>query len=163
MSEDNKNKKEDWYFFILRPRFAMVISIFITIVGIIAMSGLKLEKYPNITPPQVRVTASYPGASADVVESSVASLIESAVNGVENMIYMSSTSVDNSYTLTVYFSVGTNKDIALVNVQNRLSQVEPRLPEDVRRLGVNAKTQVSGAGLMILGLTSPNKTYDELY
>ena len=119
----------------------MVISIFITILGLISIAGLKLEEFPTITPVQVYVTASYPGASAEVIENSVASLIESQVNGVEDMIYMSSTSKDQSYSLTVYFKVGTNKDMALVNVQNRLSQVEPRLPEDVRRLGVNAKQQ----------------------
>lgn len=166
VSKDNikkDNKKGNLYFFISKPRFAMVISIFLTILGIISILGLKLEKYPDITPVQVSVTASYPGASADVIESSVASLIESGVNGVENMIYMTSTSMDDSYQLVIYFKTGTNKDIALVNVQNRLQQVQPRLPEEVRRLGVNARTKVSGAGLMIIGVLSPDKTFDELY
>ena len=135
--EDNK-KKNKLYFFITKPRFAMVISIFITLVGLVSMFGLQLEKYPNITPPQVVVQASYPGASAAVIESSVASILESQINGVENMIYMSSTCYDESYQLNIYFKVGTNKDINLVNVQNRISQVEALLPEDVKRLGVTA-------------------------
>ena len=120
--EDNK-KKKGLYFFITKPRFAMVISIFITIIGLVSMFGLQLEKYPNITPPQVTVSASYPGASASVIESSVASLVESQVNGVENMLYMSSTCYDEMYQLNIFFKVGTNKDINLVNVQNRLKQV----------------------------------------
>ena len=153
---DIKKDEQKWYFFIARPRFAMVISIFITILGLISIAGLKLEEYPNITPVQVYVSASYPGASAEVIENSVASLIESQVNGVEDMIYMSSTSKDQSYGLTVYFKVGTNKDMALVNVQNRLSQIEPRLPEDVRRLGVNAKARVTGPGVMMLQVYSPD-------
>ena len=159
---DNKNKENKWYFFIARPRFAMVISIFITILGLISIAGLKLEEYPNITPVQVYVSASYPGASAEVIENSVASLIESQVNGVEDMIYMSSTSKDQSYSLVVYFKVGTNKDMALVNVQNRLSQVEPRLPEDVRRLGVTAKVRTSGAGVLMLQAYSPDNSMSAL-
>ena len=118
MSNEN-NQKKDLYFFIKRPRFAMVIAIFISIVGLIAMLTLQLEKYPDVTPPQVSVTANYTGASASDVESSVASLIESQVNGVENMLYMTSTSYDQTYNLTIYFKVGTDKDINLVNVQNR--------------------------------------------
>ena len=156
------NKKKNLYFFIQRPRFAIVIAILITLVGIISMFGLQLEKYPNVTPPQVSVRASYPGASAAVIESSVASLVESQVNGVENMIYMSSTSSDESYQLNIFFKVGTNKDINLVNVQNRLKQVEPLLPEDVRRLGVTAKNQVAGAGACILSLGSTNDSWTQL-
>ena len=159
--EDNK-KKNNLYFFITKPRFAMVISIFITLVGIVSLFGLQLEKYPNITPPQVTVRATYPGASAAVIESSVASLVESQINGVENMLYMSSTSSDESYQLSVFFKVGTNKDINLVNVQNRLKQVEPLLPEDVRRLGVTAKNQVAGAGACILSLGSENDSWSQL-
>ncbi len=159
--EDN-NKKNNLYFFITKPRFAMVISIFITLLGLVSLVGLQLEKYPNITPPQVSVRATYPGASAAVIESSVASLIESQVNGVENMIYMSSTSSDEAYQLNVFFKVGTNKDINLVNVQNRLQQVEPLLPEDVKRLGVTAKNQVAGAGACILSLGSENDSWTQL-
>ena len=159
---NNKNNEQKWYFFIARPRFAMVISIFITILGLISIAGLKLEEYPNITPVQISVSASYPGASAEVIENSVASLIESQINGVEDMIYMSSTSKDQSYQLTVYFKVGTNKDMALVNVQNRISQVEPRLPEEVRRLGVTAKARVSGAGVLMLQAYSPDNSVTPL-
>ncbi len=159
--EDNK-KKNQLYFFITKPRFAMVISIFITLVGLVSMFGLQLEKYPNITPPQVVVSASYPGASASVIESSVASILESQINGVENMIYMSSTCYDESYQLDIYFKVGTNKDINLVNVQNRISQVEALLPEDVKRLGVTATNEVAGAGACILDLVSNDGSWSQL-
>ena len=159
--EDNK-KKKGLYFFITKPRFAMVISIFITIVGLVSMFGLQLEKYPNITPPQVTVSASYPGASAAVIESSVASLVESQVNGVENMLYMSSTCYDEMYQLNIFFKVGTNKDINLVNVQNRLQQVEPLLPEEVKRLGVTATNKVAGAGACILNLVSKDGSWSQL-
>ncbi len=159
---NNKKKKSNLYFFITKPRFAMVISIFITLVGLVSMLGLQLEKYPNITPPQVSVSASYPGASASVIESSVASILESQINGVENMLYMSSTSYDEAYSLSIYFKVGTNKDINLVNVQNRIQQVQALLPEDVQRLGVTAKNQVSGAGACILNLVSNNKSWTQL-
>jgi len=159
---EDSNKKNNLYFFIRKPRFAMVISIFITLAGLIALSVLQLEKYPNITPPQVTVSASYPGASAAVIESSVASIIESQMNGVENMIYMSSSSNDESYSLNIFFKVGTNKDINLVNVQNRLKQAEPLLPEDVKRLGVTATTRVAGAGACILSLGSENDSWSQL-
>ena len=159
--EENK-KKNNLYFFITKPRFAMVISIFITLVGLVSMFGLQLEKYPNITPPQVVVSASYPGASASVIESSVASILESQINGVENMIYMSSTCYDESYQLDIYFKVGTNKDINLVNVQNRISQVEALLPEDVKRLGVTATNEVAGAGACILDLVSNDGSWSQL-
>lgn len=161
MNNENKPKK-DLYFFIKRPRFAIVISIFISIVGLIAMLTLQLEKYPDITPPQVSVTANYTGASASDVESSVASLIESQVNGVENMLYMTSTSSDQQYTLTIFFKIGTDKDINLVNVQNRLQQVSPKLPEDVRRLGITAVNEVSGPGVGIFNLESEDKSWSQL-
>ncbi len=160
--EKDKSKNEELYFFIRKPRFAIVISLFITLVGVISMMGLQLEKYPDITPPQIQVTASYPGASADVVESSVASLIESQVNGVEDMIYMVSTSTDASYQLQIYFKVGSDRNIDLVNVQNRIQQIEPKLPEDVKRLGVTAKQRVSGAGVAILNLASTDGRYSQL-
>lgn len=161
--KDNKqDKNKGLYFFIAKPRFAIVISIFITILGIISITGLKLEKYPNITPPQIMVTASYPGASADVVESSVASILESQVNGVEDMLYMISTSSDESYQLQIYFKVGSDRNIDLVNVQNRIQQIQPKLPEDVKRLGVTAKQQVSGAGVAILNLASTDGRYSQL-
>lgn len=162
--DDNNKKfdKKNLYFFITKPRFAMVISIFIILIGVISIIGLRLEKYPDITPPQVVVNASYPGASASVIESSVASVIESQVNGVENMLYMTSTSSDELYTLQIYFKVGTNKDINLVNVQNRLQQVTPKLPQDVTRLGVTAQTKVNGAGACILNLSSDDGSWNQL-
>ncbi len=163
--ENNQNKEKDkkgLFFFIQKPRFAMVISIFITLVGILAVMSLKLEKYPDITPPQIMVTASYPGASADVVESSVASIVESQINGVEDMLYMISTSADESYQLQIYFNVGSDRNIDLVNVQNRIQQIQPKLPEDVKRLGVTAKQQVSGAGVAILNLASTDDRYSQL-
>ena len=162
MNNNEKQKNNDLYFFITKPRFAIVISLFITIVGIISILGLKLEKYPNITPPQITVTASYPGASADVVESSVASILESQINGVEDMLYMISTSSDESYKLQIYFKVGSDRNIDLVNVQNRIQQIQPKLPEDVKRLGVTAKQQVSGAGAAILNLSSTDDRYSQL-
>ena len=161
MSNEN-NQKKDLYFFIKRPRFAMVIAIFISIVGLIAMLTLQLEKYPDVTPPQVSVTANYTGASASDVESSVASLIESQVNGVENMLYMTSTSYDQTYNLTIYFKVGTNKDINLVNVQNRLQQVTPKLPEEVKRLGITAVNKVSGPGTGTFNLRSEDGSWSQL-
>ncbi len=162
MSEQKQQNKKNLYFFIQKPRFAIVISIFITLVGFISILGLKLEKYPDITPPQIAVSASYPGASADVVESSVASVVESQVNGVEDMLYMISTSSDESYKLQVYFKVGSDRNIDLVNVQNRIQQIQPKLPEDVKRLGVTAKQQVSGAGVCILNMVSDNKSWSQL-
>lgn len=162
MDDNKKTGKNDLYFFIRKPRFAMVISILITVLGLVAIFGLKMEKYPDITPPQVVVTAMYPGASASVVESTIASIIESQVNGVENMLYMISTSSDETYNLQIFFKVGTNKDINLVNVQNRLQQVQPRLPEDVKRLGVSAMNRVSGAGVCILNVSSPDHSWSQL-
>ncbi len=162
MEDSKKPDKKNLYFFITKPRFAMVISIFIVLVGIISILGLKLEKYPDITPPQVVVSASYPGASASVIESAVASVIESQVNGVENMLYMTSTSGDESYQLQLFFKVGTNKDINLVNVQNRLQQITPKLPEDVKRLGLTAQNKVSGAGVCILNIISEDGSWSQL-
>ena len=113
--------KEDLYFFIKKPRFAVVISALIVILGLLSLFGLQQEKYPNITPPQVTITAYYPGANASVIESSIASLLESQLNGVQDMIYMSSTSYDGAYSLNIFFKTGTDNDINLMNVQNKLS------------------------------------------
>ena len=165
MTEQNNNghkDKKNLYFFIQKPRFAIVISIFITLLGIISIMGLQLEKYPDITPPQIAVSASYPGASADVVESSVAAVVESQVNGVEDMLYMISTSSDESYKLQIYFKVGSDRNIDLVNVQNRIQQIQPKLPEDVKRLGVTAKQQVSGSGVCILNVISEDGSWSQL-
>ena len=124
--------------FIRRPRLAAVISIVMFLAGLIAMTRMPIEQYPNITPPVVAVTASYPGAGAEVTEATVAQVIEDKVIGVDNMIYMSSTSnADGSYTLNVSFAVGTDPDIATVNVQNRVSLAEPMLPAEVKQTGVS--------------------------
>ena len=103
--------KEKLYFFIRKPRFALVISICIVIIGLISLAGLKQESYPDVTPPQIMVSANYQGASAEVIESSVATVLENKLNGVENLSYMSSTSYDGSYSLTMYFKVGSDKNI----------------------------------------------------
>lgn len=150
-------------FFIERPRFAGVVSIVMLLLGLLAIAVLPVSQYPDITPPQIVVKATYPGASAQVLVDTVAIPIENAVNGVEDMLYMSSTSDDNgSYTLTVTFNIGTNPDIARVKVQNRLQQVNSELPEVVTKQGIDISSQLSNM-LAMLVLRSPNNTYDSLY
>jgi len=144
--------KDKLFFFIRKPRFALVISICIVIVGLISLAGLKQESYPDVTPPQIQVSASYLGASAEVVESSVATVLENKLNGVENMTYMTSTSYDGSYSLTMYFKVGSDKNINLMNVNNRIQQVKSLLPEDVQRTGVTAISKSSGSGALMFSL-----------
>ena len=150
----------DCKFFINRPRFAFVISIVIILVGLIAMKGLPLEEYPTITPPQVTVSATYMGASSDVIESTVAAPIESAVNGVERMLYMTSNSKDGQYRLTIYFEVGSDPDMNVVNVQNKVSLVTSRLPSDVSRYGLTVKQNTGGGGLLYYGIYSPDNSVD---
>ena len=150
-------------FFIDRPKFAFVISIVISLAGLISLTQLPIAEFPEISPPQVRVTASYPGASAEVVEQTVAAPIEAQVNGVDDMIYMSSTSAnDGSYTLNVTFEVGTDPDIAAVNVQNRVALAMPQLPEEVSRQGVETKKQSTNM-LLIVNLYSPDNTFDAIF
>lgn len=151
------------HLFIRRPKFAIVISLAIILAGIIAMKSLPLEEYPNITPPQVVISANYPGASSDVVEATVAAPLEAQVNGVENMIYMTSSSQNGSYTLNLFFEIGTDPDMAVINVQNRLQLVTPRLPDVVRRYGLTVTKTVSGPGLLLISINSPHNTYDPLY
>ena len=143
-------------FFIDRPIFANVIAIVTLLFGIVAINRLPVERYPAITPPTVIVTTTYPGANAKVVADTVAAPIEQQINGVENMMYMSSTSsADGSYSLTITFEIGTNLDNAQVLVQNRLSVATPVLPEEVRRQGVTVKKQSSNI-ILAISLTSEN-------
>jgi HAE1 family hydrophobic/amphiphilic exporter-1 len=150
-------------FFISRPKFAFVISILIVITGLVAIVALPIAQYPELTPPQVNVSAFYPGADAETIADTVAGPLESKINGVEDMIYMSSNSAnDGSYTLTVSFEVGSDEDINTVNVQNRVAQATSQLPEEVRRQGVTTTKQSTNM-LMVVNLISPNKTFDSLF
>ena len=149
--------------FVRRPKLAIIISLVIILAGLIAMVSLPVEEYPSITPPQVIVSATYNGASSDVVASTIAAPVELQLNGVENMIYMSSDSRNDSYKLTIYFAVGTDPDMALVNVQNQLQLVTPRLPEEVRRYGLTVKKSTGGPGCLMMSIRSPHGTYDSLY
>ena len=154
--------KEKLFFFIQKPRFALVISVCIVILGLISIFSLKQESYPDVTPPQVRVSASYQGASAEVIESSIATVLENKLNGVEDLTYMTSTSNDGSYSLTLYFKVGSDKNINLMNVQNRIQQVQSQLPEDVQRTGVTAISRSSGSGAVILTLYPESGDWTQL-
>src|SRR5229473_91979 len=149
--------------FIDRPIFAAVLSIFIVIAGLAAMRNLPIAQYPEIAPPVVTVTANYPGASAGVIEQTVAAPLENQINGVEHMIYMSSTSTSNGQVqIHVTFDIGTDIDQATVNINNRVRQVEPRLPADVRRLGVTVEKS-SSSFLLVAAFYSPEGRYDDLY
>ena len=133
------------------------------LAGMLMITTLPLEEYPSITPPQVVVTATYAGASSDVIEDTIAAPVEAQLNGVEDMIYMSSTSQNGQYQLTLYFEIGSDPDMAVVNVQNQLQLVTPRLPEEVRRYGLSVKKSTGGPGLMMISVNSPTHTYDSLY
>jgi multidrug efflux pump len=151
------------HFFIDRPIFSAVISIVISIAGLMAMVTLPIAQYPQITPVQIQVTATYPGANADLVAQNVGAPIEQQVNGANNMIYMTSTSASTgNYTLTVYFTIDTDPSIAQVDVQNRVSQAMPQLPQAVQAQGVNTQ-QKTQTFLMILALYSPDGRYDPEY
>ncbi len=150
-------------FFIDRPVFANVIAIVTILLGVVALYRLPVERYPAIVPPTVVVSAAYPGANAKVVADTVAAPIEQQVNGVENMMYMTSTSSsDGTYALTITFEIGTNLDDAQVLVQNRVAIAQPSLPEEVRRQGLSVKKQSSNI-IMAVTLTSPSKKFDGLF
>jgi|UniRef100_UPI0037835138 hydrophobe/amphiphile efflux-1 (HAE1) family protein len=150
-------------FFITRPIFAGVLSLLIFILGSISMFQLPISEYPEVVPPTVIVTATYPGANPKTIAETVASPLEQTVNGLENMLYMSSQSTANGVMiLTVTFKIGTDLDLAQVQVQNRVSQVLPKLPEEVRRYGVTT-VKSSPDMTLVVHLLSPNDRYDEIY
>ncbi|HZF44006.1 MAG TPA: multidrug efflux RND transporter permease subunit [Sphingomonadaceae bacterium] len=149
-------------FFIDRPIFAWVIALSISLAGLLAVQSLPIEQYPTIAPPSVTINVNYPGADAATVEENVTSIIEQEMNGVENFLYMSSTSAANgTATVTVTFQTGTDVKLAQVDVQNRLSSVESRLPEEVRRQGITV-SEANANFLMIVAITSPDGSRDAL-
>ena len=151
------------HFFVDRPIFATVLSVFVIIVGAAAYFTLPVAQYPEIAPPTIVVTASYPGASAEVVSDTVSTPLEQEINGVENMLYMNSqATADGNLQLTITFALGTDLDISQVLVQNRVSIAEPKLPEEVRRLGITVKKN-SPDMLMVIHLSSPDGSRDQLY
>lgn len=149
-------------FFIKRPVFAWVIALFIVLFGVIAIPQLPIARYPSVAPPSVSLTASYPGATPQTLNDSVVSLIERELSGVKNLLYFES-SVDTSgmAQITVTFKPGTDAELAQVDVQNRIKAVEPRLPQAVRQNGLQVESAASGF-LMMVGMTSPDGTYDEI-
>ena len=151
------------HFFIDRPIFAAVVSIVFVILGGVSFSRLPVAQYPEIAPPIINVSGQYPGASADVVASTVVTPIEQQINGVENMLYMSSNSTaDGRFSIQVTFDLGTNLDIAQVQVQNRVAIAQPRLPSDVRNIGVTV-SKSSPDLMMVVHLYSPDKSRDSLF
>ncbi len=151
------------HFFIDRPIFAAVVSVVFVIVGAVSFARLPVAQYPEIAPPTVTVTGQYPGASAETVANTVVSPIEDQINGVENMLYVYSNSTsDGRFTISVTFDLGTNLDIAQVQVQNRVQIAQPRLPNDVRNIGV-VVAKASPDLMMVISLVSPNKTRDQLF
>src|SRR5215210_2323578 len=151
------------HFFIYRPIFAAVLSILLLLVGGIAYLGLPVAQYPEVAPPTIVVRASYPGANAQTVAETVATPLEQQVNGVEDMLYMSSYSTgDGAMSLTVTFKLGTDLDKAQVLVQNRVAIATPRLPEEVRRLGITT-LKSSPDLMMVVHMLSPDDSYDQLY
>ena len=150
-------------FFIRRPIFASVISIVIMLAGLAAIKALPIQQYPEIVPPVVNVTASYPGASAEVIANTVAAPLEQAINGVDDMLYVQSNSASNgTLSLTVSFKIGTNADQATINVNNRVQSVLSQLPEEVRRQGVNVRKK-SATILQVVSLFSPDNSHDTLF
>src|SRR5882672_2382042 len=151
------------HFFIDRPIFATVLSVFVTLIGLGALVILPVAQYPEIAPPTVQVTTSYPGASAEVVSQTVATPLEQQINGVEDMLYMSSQSTgDGKLTITVTFRIGTDLNVAQMLTQNRVQDALPRLPEDVQRLGVQVRKATPNI-LLAVHLHSPDSSRDTLY
>src|SRR4029453_12404054 len=150
-------------FFIDRPIFAAVVSLVFVILGIVSFGRLPVAQYPEIAPPVINITGQYPGASAEVVADTVVTPLEQQINGVENMLYVSSNSTgDGRFTIAVTFELGTNLDIAQVQVQNRVAIAQPRLPADVRNIGVTV-AKASPDLMMVVHLYSPDKSRDTLF
>jgi multidrug efflux pump len=150
-------------FFVDRPVFAGVLSVIILVAGLIGMGLLPISEYPEVVPPSIVVTAQYPGANPKVISETVATPIEEQINGVEGMLYMNSQATsDGLLTLTVTFKLGTDPDKAQQLVQNRVSQAEPRLPQNVRDLGITT-VKSSPDLMMVVNLVSPDNRYDTTY
>src|ERR1700684_1323059 len=149
--------------FIDRPIFATVLSVFVTLIGLGALAILPIAQYPEIVPPTVQITTSYPGASAEVVSRTVATQIEQEINGVESMLYINSQSTgDGRLTITVTFRIGTDLNVAQMLTQNRVGDALPRLPEGVERVGVQVR-KATPSILLAIHLYSPDKSRDNLY
>src|SRR6202165_5056871 len=150
-------------FFIDRPIFAGVVSLVFVILGAVSFGRLPVAQYPEIAPPVINVVGQYPGASAEIVAATVVSPIEDQINGVENMLYMSSNSTaDGRFSIAVTFDLGTNLDVAQVQVQNRVAIAQPRLPIDVRNIGVTV-TKASPDLMMVVNIYSPDQSRDGLF
>lgn len=150
-------------FFIDRPIFAIVISVLITILGFVSIGRLPISEYPEVVPPTITVNATYPGASPETIAETVAAPLEQAINGVEDMMYISSTSTaDGRAVVSVTFELGADLDRAQMLVQNRVSAAEPRLPEEVRRIGVTVEQSAPNI-LLVVNLHSPDQRFDRLY
>ena len=148
--------------FIERPVLASVVSILIVIGGIVGLASLPVEQYPNVAPPTVSVRASYPGASAETIQKSVIVPLEEAINGVENMNYITSSAAVGSATVQIFFRPGTNADMAAVNVQNRVSRATGQLPSEVTQIGVTTSKRQTSM-IKNFSLYSPDDSYDEAF
>src|SRR5580698_368419 len=150
-------------FFIYRPNFAIVIAVLITLAGLVSLTAIPVEQYPNVTPPQVTISVSYPGASAQTVVNTIAEPIEEQVNGAPGMIYMQSSNASSgSYSLTVTFAIGTDPSIDQVNVQNRVQIAEAQLPAEVQSEGITVRA-ASSTFVLAVSLFSPTNKYDQLF